>query len=95
VISTRYTIYRDQIALDPPEDFVVGILWLVAGSCGTFSEMNTKKSRANYNNETHYPRKITEEGLSYWDKCSGLGPGVLLKVMWHSHMIYTWSVVLL
>jgi hypothetical protein len=67
-ISMRYAIYRDQIASDPPEDFVVGVLWLVAGSCGTFSEANTEESRANYSNETHHPRKITEEGLSYWDK---------------------------
>jgi hypothetical protein len=67
-ISTRYATYHDQIALDPPEDFVVSMLWLVAGSCRTFSEMNTKKSRANYSNETRHPRKITEEGLNYWDK---------------------------
>jgi hypothetical protein len=57
----RYTTYRDQTPSDPPEDFVVGVLWLVVGSCRTFSEVNTKKSRANYNNETHHPRKITEE----------------------------------
>jgi hypothetical protein len=25
-ISTRYTTYRNQIASDPPEDFVVGVL---------------------------------------------------------------------
>jgi hypothetical protein len=65
MIFMRYATYRDQIASDPPEDFVVGVLWLVVGSCGTFSEVNTEKSKANYSNETHHPRKITEEGLSY------------------------------
>jgi hypothetical protein len=44
-ISMYYTTYCDQIASDPPEDFVVGVLWLVAGSCRIFSEVNTKKIR--------------------------------------------------
>jgi hypothetical protein len=42
-ISTYYIIYYNQTPSDPPEDFVVGILWLVAGSYRIFSEMNTKK----------------------------------------------------
>jgi hypothetical protein len=44
-ISTRCVIYRDQTPSDPPEDLVVGVLWLVAGSCRTFSEINTEKNK--------------------------------------------------
>jgi hypothetical protein len=44
-ISIYYIIYRNQIPLDFPKDFVVSVLWFVAGSYKIFSKINTEKNK--------------------------------------------------